>query len=88
MIPARCEHCGFSFEVDDQLAGGYHNCPQCGKATAIEGLRDPLWRILQVIGLGAVVVVSALVYTAQGPVAGLTCFVIALAVVWLISRAF
>ncbi len=41
------------WQVAEELVGGLTNCPRCGKATQIEGLRDPFWRVIQV---GAVVV--------------------------------
>jgi len=55
MTVTRCEHCGRMFEAHRDQTGGIVNCPACGKATAIEGLNDPLYRVLQGLGvLGAV----------------------------------
>ena len=48
MIAVVCDHCGKSFEVADSLVGGLANCPACGKATPVEGLRDPWFRLIQV----------------------------------------
>ncbi|MHC4448733.1 MAG: hypothetical protein ACYS0E_01150 [Planctomycetota bacterium] len=47
MISVDCEHCFKPFEVQDSLAGGLANCPACGKATAVPGLRDPWFRLVQ-----------------------------------------
>jgi len=48
MIEVECERCGRFFEAADSLAGGLTNCPACGKATAVPGLRDSLFRVAQV----------------------------------------
>ena len=48
MIHVDCEQCGTPFEVADTLAGGLTNCPGCGKATPVPGLRDPYYRLLQI----------------------------------------
>ena len=47
MIHVDCEQCGKPFEVADTLAGGLTNCPDCGKATPVPGLRDPYYRLIQ-----------------------------------------
>ena len=49
MTHVDCEHCGQPFECADTLAGGLTNCPSCGKATPVTGLRDPYFRLLQVV---------------------------------------
>ncbi|MBK8975793.1 MAG: hypothetical protein IPM29_07690 [Planctomycetes bacterium] len=72
----RCEHCGASFEVDDRLTGGITNCPECGKATTVPGLRDGLaW--LSLVGVAAAVLAIAVVV---GRVAGVEYGVLALIV--------
>jgi len=43
-------------QVTRAQVGGIVNCPGCGKAVQVEGLRDPLWRLLQA---GAVLLVLA-----------------------------
>ena len=48
MIHVDCEQCGKPFEVADTLAGGLTNCPDCGKATPVPGLRDPCFRLIQI----------------------------------------
>jgi hypothetical protein len=48
-IEVRCE-CGHLFEADGRFAGGIVNCPRCGHAAPVAGLRDPAWRILLVLG--------------------------------------
>ena len=84
----RCEHCGHLFEADSKLVGGYANCPQCGKATAVEGLRDPLWRLWQVGAAVGVVIAAALAGAAFGPAPAAGVLVGGLALAWLISRFF
>ncbi|MCA8957533.1 MAG: hypothetical protein KDC87_15775 [Planctomycetes bacterium] len=53
-VPVDCA-CGHRFSVPESLVGGLAQCPECGKATEVPGLRDPLWRVLQVLALLAVV---------------------------------
>lgn len=48
MLHVDCEQCGRQFEVADTLAGGLTNCPDCGKATPVLGLRDPYYRLIQI----------------------------------------
>jgi len=48
MIEVECERCGGFFEAADSLAGGLTNCPACGKATEVPGLRDKFFRVIQV----------------------------------------
>ena len=48
MIEVECERCGKFFEAADSLAGGLTNCPACGKATEVPGLRDKFFRVIQV----------------------------------------
>ena len=48
MMHVDCEHCGQPFECADTLAGGLTNCPLCGKATPVPGLRDPYFRLIQI----------------------------------------
>jgi len=84
----RCESCGYVFEADKKLTGGYANCPQCRRATPVEGLRDPLWRLWQVGVLVVVLIVSGLVWRGLGPAPAAGVFFGGLALSWLISRAF
>jgi len=41
-------------QVTREQVGGIVNCPGCGRAVEVEGLRDPFWRLLQT---GAVLLV-------------------------------
>jgi len=85
-VPVRCG-CGNFFEVEAELTGGYANCPHCGKAAAVSGMRDPFWRLLQ--GLAALLWLAAIVvgYLAFGAVAALIAGLVVGAVLWLVSRA-
>lgn len=86
MIRAACA-CGHEFEVRDDLAGGITNCPRCGKAVEVEGLRDPAWRLLQVVAVAGWASATAAAYFAWG-VAGAAAVAMGLAaVLWLVSRA-
>ena len=83
-IEVRCG-CGRSFEVQDSLAGGIANCPGCGRAADVPGLRDPIWKALLV---GALIVwagASALVTVAAGPAAGVIAAIALAILFWLIS---
>lgn len=83
-----CEHCAHVFEADSALAGGFAKCPQCGKATPVEGLRDPLWRLFQVGAAIAIVLATAIAGAAFGLGAATGVFVAAVVLAWLISRLF
>lgn len=83
----RCA-CGHFFQVEETSAGGYVNCPKCGKAVEVPGLRDPLWRALQV---GAVVVWVGAIYlagAAYGAPAAILAGLVLGGLLWLVSRAF
>ncbi len=86
-IPVRCD-CGHQFEAASGLAGGLTNCPRCGRATEVPGLRDPLWRLWQALGVVAVVGAAALGLRFFGPAAAIGCGLAGVALLWLISRAF
>ncbi|MGE3172839.1 MAG: zinc ribbon domain-containing protein [Planctomycetota bacterium] len=82
-----CTHCGHSFEADARLRGGLASCPRCGKATAVAGLRDPLWLLLRI---GAVVLAALSGWGAAREFgAGFGWLVGAgvLALAWVLSRA-
>ena len=92
---ADCKHCGNTFEIDGDLAGGITNCPSCGKATEVQGLRDPIWRLAQAGGLAVAIVVGVAVgYAANsydgtgGWAEGITAGGITALALFLISRAF
>jgi hypothetical protein len=86
LTPVACA-CGHEFEVEDDLAGGIANCPRCGKAVEVPGLRDPLWRLLQgVAGVGwaAATAAAYVSWGLGGAVATAACVA---ALLWLVSRA-
>ena len=83
----RCE-CGHEFEAREEFKGGYVNCPGCGRAAAVPGLRDPLWRLWQGLGLVAVTTVGVLAYGAGGPLAAGSVGIAGLGLLWVVSRAF
>ncbi len=78
--------CLRSFPVKDEFAGGIVNCPHCGKAVEVPGLRDPFWRVLQVGAAILWAVVTAVVFVAFGVVEGLVAAVALATSLWLISR--
>jgi len=79
--------CGHEFEVRGDLAGGITNCPRCGKAVEVPGLRDPAWRLLQVIAAVAWACATAGAYVAWGLADAVTLAVCVAALLWLLSRA-
>ena len=83
----RCA-CGHFFQVGEAAAGGYVNCPRCEKAVQVPGLRDPLWRLIQVgaaVAWGGATYLAGATWGVQGAL--LVGLVLAL-VLWLVSRAF
>ncbi len=68
------------------MAGGLANCPSCGKATTVPGLRDPLWRLWQTVAVILLVAATGLVYMTVGPMAAVGAAVIGLLLAWLASR--
>jgi hypothetical protein len=64
-VPVTCD-CGHHWHVSPDLVGGLTNCPHCGKAAAVAGLRDPFWRVLQGIALVVWVLLVATLYTNFG----------------------
>jgi hypothetical protein len=84
---ATCE-CGNFFECEDRFAGGFANCPSCGKATAVPGLRDPLWRLAQAGGLLVWFAATAIAYATGGGGAALITAIIGAALLWALSRLF
>ncbi len=86
-VPVRCS-CGHFFTVEAHLTGGYVNCPGCGKATPVPGLRDPFWRAVQVVA--SAVWMAAVVggYVLFGAPGSLIVGVGGAALLWLLSRTF
>ena len=78
--------CGQFFEAPDTMAGGLANCPSCGKATAVPGLRDPLWRLWQIATVIVVAGVAWAAYGIFGPVTAVATAVIVAALAWLASK--
>ena len=66
MIEVECERCGKFFEAADSLAGGLTNCPACGRATEVPGLRDNFFRAIQVGMAVAWAILTAIGWTAGG----------------------
>ena len=64
-VPVSCD-CGHTWYVSPKLVGGLTNCPHCGKAAEVAGLRDPFWRVIQGIALVVWVLLVATVYTNLG----------------------
>lgn len=79
--------CGREFEVADGLAGGITNCPRCGKAVEVPGLRDPAWRILQGVAAIGWAAVTAGAYLVWGIAGAVATAVAGAALLWLVSRA-
>ena len=71
MIEVECERCGQFFEAADSLAGGLTNCPACGKATEVPGLRDKFFRVIQVGMAVAWALLTAIGWTTGGWVGAL-----------------
>ena len=86
-IPVGCD-CGHYFTADAKLAGGFTNCPRCGRAVAVPGLRDPIWRAVQVGALGLWVLGVAWAATAWGAGAALLVAIGGALLLWVISRGF
>ena len=84
--PAYCD-CGKMIEVSADQAGGIVNCPGCGKAVDVPGLRDPLWRLLQAGALLAVVGGTWLAGHLWGPSAAVVGGLGLAFAMWLVSRA-
>ena len=85
-VSAACA-CGHEFEVKDELAGGIANCPRCGKAVEVPGLRDPLWRLLQAAAAIGWAMATAAAYVSWGITAALLTALCLAALLWLLSRA-
>jgi len=79
--------CGHDFDAGDDLVGGITNCPHCGKAVEVPGLRDPFWRALQVAAALAWVAAAVAGYLAWGALGGVATAACAAALLWLVSRA-
>lgn len=84
--PVRCPHCHGAFQPAAELAGGIANCPRCGKAVEVPGLRDPIWRLLQIGALVLVVGLGMLVGEQRGVLLGAATALGTAALLWLLSR--
>ena len=84
---AHCTSCLGEFTPRRDQVGGIVNCPLCGVATPVEGLRDPLWRLLQVGLLVLALVVGGTIGAVAGPAAGVLAGLGGLGVCWLLTRA-
>jgi hypothetical protein len=63
------------------------NCPRCGRATSVPGLRDPLWRLVQAGVAGLAALALGLGWNGSSPLAGLGAGALVLALGWLATRA-
>lgn len=63
------------------------NCPWCGRATSVPGLRDPLWRLVQAGIVALAAFAFALVWVASSPLAGVGAGAGVLGLGWLATRA-
>jgi len=79
--------CGKVFSVPEEQAGAFVNCPGCGKAVRVEGLRDPFWRALQAGALVISVVVAVVVGRAAGWGVGVLSGAAVACFLWILSRA-
>ena len=71
-IEVQCGGCARIFEVEDRFAGGIVNCPGCGRATEVSGLRDPIWWGLLALAFLGWAATSIGAGWAWGPLAGLS----------------
>lgn len=87
-IPTPCG-CGRVFEAPDSMVGGLANCPACGRAASVPGLRDPFWAWLK--ALAALVVLGVGLGLSLGlgvdPLLGLGAAATLALLLWLLSRA-
>lgn len=86
-VTARCPE-GHTFQVDASLTGGITNCPTCGQATDVPGLKDPFWRVLQVIAAFGWLCATFAAFSWFGPLEGIAAGIGLAALIWLVSRAF
>jgi hypothetical protein len=70
------------------MVGGHANCRECGKATPVEGLRDPLWRTWKVVAVAAAGIAAWFAHGIGGAAAAVCTLFAGLGVAWLVSRAF
>jgi hypothetical protein len=87
-IDVRCSSCSNFFVVGSGLGGALTNCPKCGRATEVPGLRDPLWRLIQLGIGGAALLAGAYCWMVVGPVTGLAAAAATLGLGWAFSRLF
>ncbi|MFQ5845274.1 MAG: hypothetical protein ACE5JG_09840 [Planctomycetota bacterium] len=85
-VEVPCE-CGHVVAAGDETAGGIVNCPACGHAVEVPGLRDPWWRLLQAAAALAWAGGTALAWAAAGSGAALVTAVALAGCLWLLSRA-
>lgn len=83
----QCPHCRAPAEVPAGFRGGLVNCARCGKVVEVGGLRDPLWLLLRVGAVVAVVALAALVGARWSPALGVLVGALAALASWGLSRA-
>ena len=87
-VDVQCLGCGQTFTVPDSMVGGLANCPGCGKVTPVRGLRDPLWRLWQVVWLLVVLGSAIIGFQFGGAAVAVGVILAGLLGGWLLSRAF
>ena len=85
-IDVRCTSCSNLFVVGSELGGALTNCPKCGRATEVPGLRDPLWRLIQLSILGLAFLAGSYCWMVVGPYAGLAAAAATLGLGWGLTR--
>jgi len=77
VIDVECEHCLKLFDAEESMAGGLVNCPSCGRATEVPGLRDAWYRVVQAGMVAGWAVLTAIGWTAGGLTGALVVAVVA-----------
>ncbi len=83
---ASCQ-CGRSFPVRLEQVGGIVNCPSCGQAVEVPGLRDGMWTGLKVLAAIVWAASIAAVYVHHGMIPALGTAVIVALMIGLVSLA-
>ncbi len=79
--------CGHLFPVGENFIGGVVNCPKCGHAVDVPGLRDAAWTTLVILGVIVWGAGSAAATLIGGPLTGVVAALAIATVLWLVSRA-
>lgn len=76
LISVDCPHCGSVFWAPRSQKGGYGTCTECNKAVEIRGGPEAAFWVLIVGIAGFIAAVSAVLWFAVGPTAGIAAAVI------------